>query len=50
MGHICLAAHNAVANTYIYPLSEISDIQCTISEFAKSEQKYPVKITLAYAH
>jgi hypothetical protein len=33
----------------IYPMSEISDFQRTNSEFAKSEQKYPVKITLAYA-
>jgi hypothetical protein len=31
-----------------YP--EISDFQRTNSEFAKSEQKYPVKITLEYAH
>jgi hypothetical protein len=29
---------------------DIGDFQRTNSEFAKSEQKYPVKITLAYAH
>jgi hypothetical protein len=34
----------------IYPMPEISDFQRTNSEFAKSEQKYPVKITLEYAH
>jgi hypothetical protein len=33
----------------IYPTPEISDFQRTNSEFAKSEQKYPVKITLEYA-
>jgi hypothetical protein len=32
------------------PMPEISDFQRTNSEFAKSEQKYPVKITLAYVH
>jgi hypothetical protein len=32
-----------------YPMPEISDFQRTNSEFAKSEQKYPVKITLEYA-
>jgi hypothetical protein len=31
-------------------MPEISDFQRTNYEFAKSEQKYPVKITLAYAH
>jgi hypothetical protein len=31
------------------PRSVISN-ENTNSEFAKSEQKYPVKITLAYAH
>jgi hypothetical protein len=30
-------------------MPEISDFQRTNSEFAKSEQKYPVKITLEYA-
>jgi hypothetical protein len=30
-------------------MPEISDFQRTNSEFAKSEQKYPVKIILAYA-
>jgi hypothetical protein len=34
----------------IYPMPEISDFQRTNSEFAKSEQRYPVKITLEYAH
>jgi hypothetical protein len=34
----------------VYPMPEISDFQRTNSEFAKSEQKYPVKITLEYAH
>jgi hypothetical protein len=34
----------------IYPMPEISDFQRTNSEFAKSEQKYPVKITLEYEH
>jgi hypothetical protein len=29
-------------------MPEISDFQRTTSEFAKSEQKYPVKITLEY--
>jgi hypothetical protein len=33
-----------------YPMPEISDLQRTNSEFAKSEQKYPLRITLAYAH
>jgi hypothetical protein len=32
---------------HLYPMPEISDFQRTNSEFAKSEQKYPVKITLA---
>jgi hypothetical protein len=31
-------------------MPEISDFQHTNSEFAKSEQKYPVKITLEYEH
>jgi hypothetical protein len=31
-------------------MPEISAFQRTNSEFAKSEQKYPVKITLAYTH
>jgi hypothetical protein len=35
---------------YFYPMPEISDFQRTNSEFAKAEQKYPVKITLEYAH
>jgi hypothetical protein len=30
-----------------HPMPEISDFQRTNSEFAKSEQKYPIKITLA---
>jgi hypothetical protein len=29
----------------LYPMTKISDFQRTNSEFAKSEQKYPVKIT-----
>jgi hypothetical protein len=36
--------------TVFYPMPEISDFQRTNSEFAKSEQKYPIKITLEYAH
>jgi hypothetical protein len=31
-------------------MPEISDFQRTNSEFVKSEQKYPIKITLEYAH
>jgi hypothetical protein len=38
------------SNNEIYPMLEISDFQRTNSEFVKSEQKYPVKVTLAYAH
>jgi hypothetical protein len=34
----------------LYPMPEISDFQRTNSEFAKSEQKCPVKITLACTH
>jgi hypothetical protein len=30
-------------------MPEISDLQRKNSKFVKSEQKYPVKITLAYA-
>jgi hypothetical protein len=33
-----------------YPMPEISDFQRTNSEFAKSEQKYPVKITFGRAY
>jgi hypothetical protein len=33
-----------------YPTPEISDFQRTNSEFAKSEQKKPAKMTLEYAH
>jgi hypothetical protein len=39
-----------MSNLTFYPMPEISDFQRTNSEFAKSEQKYPVKITLEYAH
>jgi hypothetical protein len=31
-------------------MPEISDLQRTNSKFPKSEKKYPVKITLEYAH
>jgi hypothetical protein len=34
----------------VYPMPEIRDFQRTNSEFAKSEQQYPVKINLEYAH
>jgi hypothetical protein len=33
-----------------YPMPAVGDFQRTNSKFAKSEQKYPVDITLAYAH
>jgi hypothetical protein len=33
-----------------YPIPEISDFKRTNFEFSKSEQKYPVKTTLEYAH
>jgi hypothetical protein len=37
-----------LAQIGLYPMPEISDFQGTNSEFAKSEQRYPVKITLVY--
>jgi ribosomal protein S8 len=37
--------YNANVGLMFYPMPEISDFQRTHSEFAKSEQKYPVNIS-----
>jgi hypothetical protein len=42
-------SHEILCN-HFYPMPEISDFHSTNSELAKSEQKYPVKFTLEYAH
>jgi hypothetical protein len=46
----CLSPIRLPVSNAFYPMPEISDFQRTNSEFAKSEQKYPVKITLEYTH
>jgi hypothetical protein len=41
---------SGICEYLFYPMPEISDFQHTNSELAKSDQRYPVKITLEYAH
>jgi hypothetical protein len=44
----CISSMSPVLlDIHVYPMPEFSDFQRTNSEFAKSEQIYPVKITLA---